>query len=75
MVTIELECHTCGLYESRNILATVDAEREIKQMMSQLNWLETEDGEICSGCAEHVYRQASIDRANERAEINIWRNL
>ncbi len=67
MVTIELECHDCGLYEERNILTTEDAEQEIRSLMSRLNWLETEEGELCPGCAEQVIRAQEEDDRQTRA--------
>ena len=61
MVTIELECHNCGLYEERNILTTEDPEQSTRSLMRRLNWVETEDGELCPGCAEQIYQRQRED--------------
>lgn len=67
MVTIELECHDCGLYEERNILSTEDSEQEIRSLMRRLNWRETEEGELCPGCAERIIRAQEADDRQTRA--------
>lgn len=67
MTTIELECHDCGLYEERNILPTEDPEQSTRSLMRRLDWVETEDGELCPGCADRIIRAQEADDRQARA--------
>lgn len=67
MITIELECHDCGLYEQRSILTTEDPEQSTRSLMRRLHWVETEDGELCPGCAEQVLKAQEEDDRQTRA--------